>query len=115
MGTPSWLRRRMTRPCTIHSRIDAGKDEYGNPVYGDMATTTLCYLQPFSQVEVMEGRAGVATFLVVLPSEVAGVLDSFAWLEVDGQPYEADEPPAAYPSFFTDSHHVELAVRKGTA
>ena len=114
MATPDWLMRHM-RPCVIHKRVDAGLDEYGNPMYGDLAVDASCFIQPLSQVETMDGRAEVATFLVHFPSEVAGNLDGFSWLEVDGQPYEADEPPATYPSFSTTNHHVELAVRKGTA
>jgi hypothetical protein len=117
MATPAWLANRMTKPCVIHSRIAVGTDEYNNPMYADGPDyPTVCYLQPFSQTEVLDGRAGVATYLMHLPASAAGVLDGFAWVDVDGLSYEAVEPPAAYPSFFeVDVHHVEIVVQRSTA
>ncbi len=115
MPTPAWLAARMNKPCVIHSRIDAGKDEYGNQLYGDVVTDSVCFIQPLNQVEVLDGRAEVATFLVHLPSSVAGVLDGFAWIDVDGLSYEAAGPPAAFSSFSSEDHHVELIVQRGTA
>lgn len=116
MPTPAWLAARMNRPCVIYTRIESGTDEYNNPVYIDGPSyDSLCYIQPLNQVEVLDGRAEVATFLVHLPSSVAGVLDGFARIDVDGLSYEAASPPATFSSFATTDHHVELVVQRGTA
>lgn len=113
--TPQWLARRLTKPCTIARRVPSGFDEYGNEIYTDTTTDTLCFLQPQSSTEIMGGRAGLGTFLLHLPSDVASLADGFASYTVEGVEYEALGPAAIHSTLNGDLHHVELEVAVSTA
>lgn len=114
--TPYWLAQRMRMPCVVYVRVPEGEDEYGNVVYAEVATSTLCFLQPAAQSEIQDGRAQVGTYQAYLSSQIAGVLDGFARIDVDGVSYEAVGPPAIFPSLIRGGiHHVEVLVERSTA
>ena len=116
MSTPSWLAARLTTPCVIHNRIEAGTDEYGNVMYGDVATDTFCFIQPAGQTEIEDGRAVVGSFLVHLAASAAIDMDGFSSIDVDGATYEVLGPPAVYPSLTQPgANHVEAVVVRGSA
>ncbi len=117
MTTPTWLDRHFTIPCTIYTRVEAGKDEYGNVSYAEgPPTDTTCYIQPASQEEIQDGRAEVGQYLVHLRASMVGLLDGFARIEVNGVSYEVAAPPAFYPSLTRSGvHHVEVSVQRGSA
>lgn len=117
MSTPDWLRRHLTMPCVIYTRVSAGTDEYGNVMYADGPSVDgYCFLQPAGQEEIQNGRAEVGQYLVHFDTTILGLIDGFARVEVDGISYEAAGPPAVYPSLTLPSaHHVEIAVQRSTA
>jgi hypothetical protein len=115
MSTPAWLARRLTTPCTIFNRIEAGADEHGNVIYAELSVDTLCFIQPAAQQEIQDGRAEVGQYLVHLPAAMAGQLDGFARVQVGLVSYEAAAPPALYPSLDGRLHHIEIAVERSTA
>lgn len=113
----AWLDRHLVTPCVVYNRVDSGtKDEYNNVVYAEVSANTTCYLQPASQEEIQDGRAGVGQYLVHLAASMAGLLDGFSRIEVGGVSYEAAAPPSLYPSLIEPGvHHVEIVVQRGSA
>jgi hypothetical protein len=112
----SWLDRHMSVPCTVFTRIEAAKDEYGNIIYAEIENPSTCFIQPVSQEEIQGGRAELGQFQVHLPPSIVGILDGFSRIEVDGVSYEAVEKPALYRSLTTSGvHHVEVIVQEGSA
>jgi hypothetical protein len=107
----------MTIPCIVYTRIPAGTDEYGNVMYAETATPSRCFLQPASQLEIQDGRAEYGDYMLHLPADIAGFVDGFARVEVNGISYEASGPAAVYTSLLSpeQTHHVEIAVARGTA
>lgn len=118
MVTPTWLLRRFTMSCEVYLREpDPVPDEYGNVVYDTtLWGTTMCFLQPYTQVELQDGRAEVGAFLLTLPAECDGVVNAFSSFVVDGVPYEAVEMAAGPHSLISFGvHHVELTVQRSSA
>lgn len=116
--TPSWLRNAMVQTCEVWDRVDTGEtDEYGNPVYEDVMTIVCrCLLQPASQAEIQLGRAGVGTFTLFLPNEVAAAVNPFCRYVVDATQYEAEGPPALYSQLYDPGvHHIEVGVTRSSA
>jgi len=115
MTTPSWLARRLTMPVTILERIpNANDDEYGNVVYDTTPIRdSVCFLQPSTEVELADGRAGVNTMLMHLPASDVDVVDTFSAFVVGGVQYEAIAPPAAPVSLIRPGvDHVEVQVQR---
>lgn len=113
----AWLERHLTIPCVVYNRIESGKDEYGNALYVEgPPVDTVCFIQPASQEEIQDGRAEVGQYILHLMASMAGLLDGFARVEVNGASYEVAAPPAYYPSLTQPGvHHVEVTVQRGSA
>src|SRR4029453_11212295 len=94
VSTPAWLDRRMTIACTVYTRVSAGTDEYGNVLYAEVATDTKCFIQPASQLEIQDGRAEYGDYMLHLPASMAGQVDGFARVEVNGVSFEVSGPAA---------------------
>lgn len=107
----------MSVPCIVYTRVSSGTDEYGNVIYAEVANDTRCFLQPASQLEIQDGRAEYGDYMLHLPADTAGYVDGFARVEVNGISFEASGPAAVYTSLLSpeQTHHVEIAVARGTA
>ena len=104
-------------PVKVVNRYPAAEpDEYGNVVYNSTEEyDTWGFLQPTSEEELQDGRAGVNTMLLHLPAELAGLVSTFSAFTVDGVTYEAISPPAAPVSLVRPgANHVEIVVQRSS-
>lgn len=117
MTTPAWLQNAFIHVVDVYGRVDAGVDEYGNPMYATtQIATVMGLLQPFSQADIQLGRAGVGAYQLFLPAELRGQLDQFCTFVVEGQSYEADGGPNEFTALFAPGvHHIEVAVIRSSA
>lgn len=116
MSTPTWLAANLIRPCVVRNRVVSGTDEYGNETYTTADITTRCFLQPVSVAEIQGGRAGVGTYLLHLPADMAGRCDEYSQFLVDAVVYEADGPPQVPRALHSNAvHHVEVALVRSQA
>jgi hypothetical protein len=117
MTTPAWLARHLTMPVVIVRRVpNATPDEYGNVVYDEERHNSTGFLGPIAETEIQGGRAEVGTYLLVLPTADASIVDGFCSFEVGGISYEAIGA-ASVPTSLSNhaSHHVEFAVQRSSA
>jgi hypothetical protein len=115
----TFLDRHLRTRCWVKNRVVAPEpDRHGNTVYvfAD-PIATMCRLVERASPETGDGRSYEQTFLLLLGASMAGRIDAFAQVEVEGYgPLEVVGEPVIYESLTElGPHHVEATVSRSTA
>lgn len=115
----TFLDRHMRTRCTVFNRVESeNPDVHGNPVYVDAEPIpTMCFVAPRVAPESLDGRAVEQGWTVYLGPQLAGRVNAFAYLDVEGYGrMEVEGEPAVHNSLVTGwPHHVEVTCRRSTA
>lgn len=117
MSSPSWLDDVMRVPCKLVGRERSGTDEYGNDVYTETLTDSVCFIDALENSESEQGRLGVSAWHVFLPGYFASSLTAFSAIEIDGYGrLEFSGPPQVLrrPRELA-VHHLEVNVTRTSA
>lgn len=116
----TFLDRHMVLACTVVNRVEQPEpDVHGNPVYADAEPIpTMCFVSPRAGIESPDGRGVEQGWTVYLPSAMAGRVNTFSYLDVEGYGrMECDGEPMVHRSLQPPHwpHHVEVSTRRGSA
>lgn len=115
----SFIERHMTIPCSVINRIEAQEpDAHGNPVYvDDPPIPTMCFVAPRGGMETQDGRAVTEGWTVYLGPQLAGRINSFSYIDVEGYGLmEVEGVPNILRSLADHfPHHVEVTTRRSSA
>lgn len=108
----------MRTPCQVINRVEAAEpDSHGNPVYEDAdPIPSRCFVSARAGSEFQDGRAVEQGWTLLLPADMAGRINAFAYIDVEGYGLmECDGEPAVLQSLATHAvHHVEVTARRTT-